>query len=63
MFTLKDSRTYFFPATREVLAGRSPYSIEGFTNPPWAVLPLIPMVILPGEILVIVCIIWSHWSR
>jgi hypothetical protein len=46
----RDWIRYFWPATRALLAGQSPYSVEGFYNPPWALLPLIPFTVLPAEI-------------
>jgi hypothetical protein len=41
---------WFRPATLEFIAGRSPYTIEGFFNPPWLVIPLIPFALLPIRI-------------
>ena len=38
------------PATLHLLAGKNPYIIEGFLNPPWALIPLIPMAILPERV-------------
>lgn len=38
------------PATLSVLSLRSPYAIEIFHSPPWAVLPLIPLAVLPERI-------------
>lgn len=37
----------FRPAARALLALRSPYEVEGYFNAPWAILPLIPLAILP----------------
>ncbi len=37
----------FRAATLKLLAGRSPYEVEGFFNPFWALIPLIPIAILP----------------
>jgi len=45
-----DWNTAFRPAVLELLSGRSPYNIEGFFNPPWALLPLIPFALLPENI-------------
>jgi hypothetical protein len=42
-----DWRLYFQPATMEVLHGRTPYAIEGFYNPPWVTIPLLPLATLP----------------
>ena len=40
----------FRPATLEFMAGRSPYTVEGFFNPPWMLIPFIPFAILPIKI-------------
>ena len=32
----------FRPATLALLAGESPYGVEGFYSPPWTLLPLLP---------------------
>jgi hypothetical protein len=45
-----DWYTAFRPATLELLSGRSPYNVEGFFNPPWTLLPLIPFAILPENV-------------
>lgn len=37
----------FRPAALAVLQGESPYTIPGYYNPPWTVLPLIPVAMLP----------------
>jgi hypothetical protein len=37
-----DWEQVYVPASRAVLAGRSPYTVAGFMNPPWALLPLLP---------------------
>jgi len=42
-------RTYK-PATRELIAFRTPYSIASFFNPPWILIPLIPFSLLPEKI-------------
>lgn len=42
-----DWSTAFRPAVFEVLSGRSPYTIPNFFNPPWALLPLVPLALLP----------------
>jgi hypothetical protein len=52
-----DWRDVFRPATLEALKGHSPYKIDGYFYPPWAVLPLIPFALLPeavGRVLLIV---------
>lgn len=37
----------FRPAARAILRWQSPFSISGYFNAPWAVLPLIPLALLP----------------
>jgi hypothetical protein len=41
---------WFRPATLEFINGRSPYTIEGFFNPPWTLIPFIPFAFLPERI-------------
>jgi hypothetical protein len=38
---------YFVDASRAMFTGRSPYEIEGFFNPPWVLIPLAPLTLLP----------------
>lgn len=45
-----DWHDHFYPAAREILHGRSPYTIKGFFNPPWAALLLIPFAIFPEAV-------------
>lgn len=40
----------FRPAALEILHGRSPYNAEGFFNPPWAAILLIPFAVLPENV-------------
>jgi hypothetical protein len=40
---------HYRPAARAMLAGGSPYEASGFFNPPWALLPLIPVALLPAR--------------
>lgn len=40
----------FRPAALEILHGRSPYNAEGFFNPPWTAVLLIPFAILPENV-------------
>lgn len=47
MIWFVDILRFFLPAAREMLAGRSPYTVHGFYNPPWALLPFIPLTWLP----------------
>ena len=41
-----DYNACYAPAVRELIAGRSPYSVYCFYNPPWMLIPLIPFVLL-----------------
>lgn len=45
-----DWRLTFRPAAQEVLHGRSPYNVAGFFNPPWLLLPLLPLALLPESV-------------
>lgn len=38
------------PAARELLFARSPYTVPGFYSPPWALLPVLPLALLPENI-------------
>ena len=40
----------FRPAALEILHGRSPYNADGFFNPPWTAILLIPFAILPENL-------------
>lgn len=40
----------FRPAAREVLALRSPYNISTYYNPPWILIPLMPIALLPDKV-------------
>lgn len=40
----------FRPAALEILHGRSPYNAEGFFNPPWTAVLLIPFAVLPENV-------------
>ena len=49
-FTLPDSIDWgisYRPATLDLIAGKSPYGVLPFFNPPWVLLPLIPFAVLP----------------
>ena len=37
----------FRPAALEILHGRSPYNADGFFNPPWTAIFLVPFAIFP----------------
>lgn len=45
-----DWRGAFRPAALEILHGRSPYNAEGFFNPPWTAILLIPFAVLPENV-------------
>jgi hypothetical protein len=55
----KDYIYFFRPAIQELIRGSSPYNINGFVSPPWTLLPLLPLAILPDKlasaILVVSC--------
>jgi hypothetical protein len=38
---------HFYPAGRSIWIGKSPYTIDGFYNPPWLLLLLTPLSLLP----------------
>lgn len=38
---------FFYDAARALLNGVTPYSIPGFFNPAWALLPFIPLTLFP----------------
>jgi hypothetical protein len=42
-----DWRNVFRPASRAILKGQSPFSVGGYFNAPWAVIPLIPLALFP----------------
>ncbi len=37
----------YWPASRAVLEGQSPYAVSGYYNAPWALIPLLPLALLP----------------
>ena len=45
-----DYQFTFYRAARLLLAGGSPYLIPTFNNPPWALLPLAPLALLPESL-------------
>lgn len=55
----KDYIFFFRPAIYQLITGNSPYNVSGFVSPPWTLLPLIPLTILPDKlasaILVVSC--------
>jgi hypothetical protein len=40
----------FRPVALNLISGRSPYVYETFYNPPWAVVPLVPLALLPENV-------------
>jgi hypothetical protein len=38
------------PAAINLITGKSPYAIQYYVAPPWVLIPLIPLAILPGQI-------------
>lgn len=49
LFAIDWSNTYR-PAVALLLAGQSPYASKWFYNPPWALLPLVPLSLLPETV-------------
>lgn len=45
-----DWSNYYRPATIALMSGQSPYTIAGFINPPWVLIPMIPLLLLPVNI-------------
>jgi len=45
-----DWSNYYRPATVALIKGQSPYTIDGFFNPPWVLIPMIPLLLLPVNI-------------
>lgn len=42
-----DYEASFYPAAREVFALRNPYNIHSFLTPPWTLIPVLPLALLP----------------
>jgi hypothetical protein len=42
-----DWHDYFRPAALALVRGGNPYDVPGFYNPPWILVPLIPIALLP----------------
>ena len=57
---------YFQPAALKLLMFQSPYVIQGFPSPPWALLPMLPFAILPPAISragwLVLSIVMFAWS-
>jgi hypothetical protein len=45
-----DWESAYYPAARQLLLGRNPYDVYGYYNAPWALLPILPLVILTADI-------------
>lgn len=45
-----DWQKAYRPAAETLVRGGSPYQVSGYFNPPWALLPLIPLALLPPAI-------------
>jgi len=45
--TALDWHLFFRPAVYAVFQGESPYTIIGFFNPPWTILPITPFALIP----------------
>jgi hypothetical protein len=54
----------FRPAARALISGHSPYEVESFFNPPWGLLPLVPIALLPEgvgrAIILISCLLTAN---
>jgi hypothetical protein len=40
----------FYPVGRAVITGHSPYTVHGFYNPVWALIPIVPLAVFPSNI-------------
>ena len=45
-----DWNNTYYPAARELLFLRNPYTIRGFQHPIWTLLPILPLAILPSTV-------------
>ena len=45
-----DWEKFYRPAARELLFLRNPYNVPGYPNPPWALLPFLPLALLPSQV-------------
>jgi hypothetical protein len=75
VFPLPDADWYgtYDPAVKNILAGKSPYDVPGFHNPPWMVLLLLPFGLFPlhvgralffiASILIFIFILWKTESN
>ena len=55
-----DWTVFYFPATSGLLSGQTPYQAgHAFFNPPWVLLPFIPLVHLPFRVGVAVLCVYE----
>jgi hypothetical protein len=45
-----DWHEFYIPATKEFIAGKSPFNSYGFFNAPWLLIPFIPLIFLPEPV-------------
>lgn len=45
-----DWHAAFRPAALALLSGRSPYSVSGYFNAPWTLIPLLPFAVMPEAV-------------
>lgn len=45
-----DWSNYYRPAAIAFIKGQSPYAIDGFINPPWVLIPMVPLLLLPESV-------------
>lgn len=45
-----DWEKFYRPAAREMLFLRNPFNVPGYPNPPWALLPFLPLALLPSNV-------------
>ena len=50
LIPMYDFETFFYPALVEMAHFRSPYTVPGFYNPPWAIVPLLPLGWMPMHV-------------
>ncbi len=54
-----DWRNTYRPAALQVLAFQSPYNVKIYHSPPWSVLPILPLAILPESVGYAINFSWS----
>lgn len=45
-----DWSAVYRPATLALLAGKSPYTVDNYVAPPWVLVPLVPLAVLPQRL-------------